>query len=204
MALPSFNTELNTIAAPLEGRRVLASHVSVPMGEDLAVINKTSQNLHAELMLRLLGRLLIPVHENGGSIADGVRIVRQFLLKAGVSPDDFFFYDGSGMSVNDLIAPRAYTKLLAYAAAQPWGAAWKATLPIGGVDGSLAGRFKAMPGKVSAKTGTLNEVTALSGYVTAASGRTVAFSILVNGHLPGSDAETHAMDKIVEAIAAVE
>ena len=36
-----------------------------------------------------------------------------------------------------------------------------------------------------AKTGTLNEANALSGYLTAASGKTLAFSILVNGHRPG-------------------
>ncbi len=204
MTLPQFNPQLNTIAAPLEGRRVLASHVSVPMIQDLTLTNKISQNLHAELMLRLLGRVLIPVHENGGSIADGVRIVRQFLLKAGVAPDDFFFYDGSGMSSNDLITPRAHTRLLTYAATQPWGAAWKATLPVGGVDGTLSSRFKDMPNRVFAKTGTLSEVTALSGYLTAASGKTVAFSILVNGHLPGSDAEVLAMDRICETIADTE
>jgi len=53
-----------------------------------------------------------------------------------------------------------------------------------------------------AKTGTLNEVNALSGYLTAASGKTLAFSILVNGRRPGSDAESQAVDRIAEAIAA--
>jgi serine-type D-Ala-D-Ala carboxypeptidase/endopeptidase (penicillin-binding protein 4) len=209
---------LETVAAPLEGRRVLASHVSVPVAEDLTMTNKVSQNLHAELMLRLLGRLFAVgaedqtaspsgnAKESEGSIIDGVHVVRQFLMNAGVAPEDFFFYDGSGMSANDLIAPRAYTTLLTYAARQPWGEAWKETFPVAGVDGSLAGRFKASPlvGKLFAKTGTLNEVNALSGYLTAASGRTLAFSILVNGHLPGSDAEIHAIDKICEAIAAAE
>jgi D-alanyl-D-alanine carboxypeptidase/D-alanyl-D-alanine-endopeptidase (penicillin-binding protein 4) len=208
---------IDTVAAPLDGRRVVASHVSVPVVEDLTLTNKVSQNLHAELMLRMLGRL-IPVgtteqpgtsggtRESEGSIADGVRVVRQFLLSAGVAPEDFFFYDGSGMSANDLIAPRAYTTLLTYAARQPWGEAWKETFPIAGVDGTLAGRFKASPltGKLFAKTGTLNEVNALSGYLTAASGKTLAFSILVNGHLPGSEAEVRAIDRICEAIAAAE
>ena len=55
-----------------------------------------------------------------------------------------------------------------------------------------------------AKTGTLNETNALSGYLTAASGKTLAFSILVNGHRPGSDAELQAIDRIAEAIAAAE
>jgi D-alanyl-D-alanine carboxypeptidase/D-alanyl-D-alanine-endopeptidase (penicillin-binding protein 4) len=198
---------LATVAAPLNGRQVLASHVSVPVVEDLMVTNKVSQNLHAELTLRLLGRLLGPgADEDAGSIASGARVVRQFLRTAGVAPGDFYFLDGSGMSANDLIAPRAYTTLLVYAARQPWGEEWKATLPIAGVDGTLGGRFRASPlkGKLFAKTGTLSEANALSGYLTAKSGRTLAFSILVNGHLPGSETELKAMDSICEAIAAVE
>ncbi len=123
-----------------------------------------------------------------------------------MAPEDFYFYDGSGMSANDLIAPRAYTTLLVYAARQSVGEAWKSTFPDCGGDGSLGGRFKStwLEGKLFAKTGTLNEVNALSGYLTAASGKTLAFSILVNGHLPGSEAEIHAMDRICEAIAATE
>ena len=119
---------------------------------------------------------------------------------------DFFLYDGSGMSPDDRIAPRAFTQLLAYASRQPWGAAWRDTLPVAGVDGTLAGRFKNSPlkGRLWAKTGTLNEVNALSGYLTAASGKTLAFSILVNGHRPGSEAEAQAIDRIAEAIAAAE
>lgn len=202
--LPAAN--LDTVSAPLNGRRVLASHLSVPMAEDLTMTNKVSQNLHAELTLRLLGRLFGGAGEDAGSIASGERVVRQFLRSAGVAPGDFYFLDGSGMSANDLIAPRAYTALLTYAARQPWGDAWKATLPVAGVDGTLGGRFRTSPlkGKLFAKTGTLSEANALSGYLTAKSGRTLAFSILVNGHLPGSEAELKAMDRICEAIAAVE
>ena len=55
-----------------------------------------------------------------------------------------------------------------------------------------------------AKTGTLNETNALSGYLQATSGKMLAFSILVNGHRPGSGAEIPAMEKICEAIAASE
>jgi D-alanyl-D-alanine carboxypeptidase/D-alanyl-D-alanine-endopeptidase (penicillin-binding protein 4) len=98
--------------------------------------------------------------------------------------------------------------LLVYAAKQPWGAAWRDTFPVAGVDGTLAlaGRFKNSPvkGRLWAKTGTLNETNALSGYLMAASGKTLVFSILVNGHRPGSDAELHAIDRIAEAIAAAE
>lgn len=194
--------EIATVAAPLQGRRVLASHVSVPMIEDITVTNKVSQNLHAELLLRLLGRL----EGYDGSLEQGTRVVRQFLLQAGVKDEDFFFYDGSGMSPDDRITPRAFTQLLSYASRQAWGASWRSTLPIAGEDGTLAGWFKNSPlkGRLWAKTGTLDETNALSGYVTASSGKVLAFSILVNGHRPGSEAEPHAIEKICEAIAAAE
>jgi len=196
------NQALRTISAPLRNRPVLASHTSVPVAEDLTVINKVSQNLHAELMLRLLGNTLA----NDGSFAQGSRVVHQFLIRAGVAPDEFLLYDGSGMSMNDLVAPRAYTTLLTYAAQQPWGEAWKSTFPVAGVDGTLANRFKGTPlaGKLFAKSGTMSEVNSLSGYLTTATGKTLAFSIMVNSHLPGSEAEIHAIDRICQAIASAE
>jgi D-alanyl-D-alanine carboxypeptidase/D-alanyl-D-alanine-endopeptidase (penicillin-binding protein 4) len=191
---------ISTVAAPLEGHKVLATHVSVPVAQDIAVINKTSNNLHAELLLRLLGK----VHGTDGSFAQGTRVVRQFLIGAGVDDADFFFYDGSGMSNDDRMAPRAFTQLLTYASRQPWGAAWRESFPVAGVDGTLINRFKSSPLKAHmwAKTGTHVEANSLSGYLTTTSGKTLAFSILVNGHRPGSEAELQAIDRIAEAIAA--
>lgn len=195
-------TDLSTIAVPPEGRQVLATRVSVPMQQDIVMTNKLSENLHAELMLRMLGRLF----GTDGSVAQGARVVRQFLISAGVDDGDFYLYDGSGMSNDDRIAPRALTTLLAYAAKQPWGAGWRESLPVGGVDGTIHSRFQKSPvrGRVQAKTGTLNGTNALSGYLQADSGKTVVFSIMVNGHRPGSNDELHAVDRIVEAIAASE
>jgi D-alanyl-D-alanine carboxypeptidase/D-alanyl-D-alanine-endopeptidase (penicillin-binding protein 4) len=193
---------LSTIAAPLNGRRQLAAHISVPLAEDVTWTNKNSLNLHAELYLRLLGKL----EGADGSFAEGSRVVRQFLSDVGISDSDFFLYDGSGLSPDDRIAPRAFTQLLAWASHQPWGTTWRDTLPIAGVDGTLANRFRTSPlqGRMWAKTGTLDEVNALAGYLTAASGKTLAFSIMVNGRRPGSPAESLAVDRIAEAIAAAD
>jgi serine-type D-Ala-D-Ala carboxypeptidase/endopeptidase (penicillin-binding protein 4) len=193
---------LLTVVGPITGNRVLATHISVPMVQEIMVINKVSQNLHAELLLRLLGKQF----GNDGSLEQGTRVVRQFLVDAGVSDGDFFFYDGSGMSPDDRIAPRAFTRLLSYASRQGWGSGWRATFPIAGVDGTLEGKFRKSPlkGKLWAKTGTLNETIALSGYLTANSGKMLAFSVMINGHRPGNTAEAQAVEKICEAIAASE
>jgi serine-type D-Ala-D-Ala carboxypeptidase/endopeptidase (penicillin-binding protein 4) len=179
----------------------LARHISPPLIEDVVVTNKVSQNLHAEMFLHNLGAAVL----GDGSTVGGARVVREFLTtRAGIDPDDFVFFDGSGLSGHDLVAPRATARLLQYATTQPWFADWKRTLPIGGEDGSLTERFPKSPLKdhVFAKTGTLGEARALSGYLDCASGRTVIFSIMVGNHMPRSNADREVMDKIVAAIAA--
>ena len=190
---------LENLQAANVGQTLLAVHVSPPLGQDLVVTNKVSQNLHAEITLRTLGKL----ESSDGSLVEGTRVVRQFLIGAGVEAGDFVLYDGCGLSAQDLATPRAFTTVLTYAARQSWGEAFRTSFPVGGVDGSLSERFKQplLNGKVFAKTGTLGEANALSGYLVAASGQTVAFSILCTDHRPSLQAQRTAMDKIVAAIA---
>jgi len=177
---------------------VLASHQSAPLSQDLRVINKVSQNLHAEIMLRLLGR------ERGtaGTVESGLEVVRGVLAQAGIQPDEYVFFDGSGLSRQNLVTPHALVKLLAYAARQPWFAQFEDTLPVAGIDGSLGPRFRQSlaSGRVRAKTGTLGHVNALSGYITTLSGEPLAFAILGNNHKLGSRRAIETIDQIVAQI----
>ena len=143
--------------------------------------NKTSQNLHAELDLRLIGK----VSGAGGSMEGGSATLKQFLIQAGLKPDEFYLMDGSGLSRRDLITPAAMVRLLTYAAGEPWGAALEESLPVAGVDGALAERFMNTPavGLIHAKTGTLSHVNALSGYAQTRAGKKFAFSIFCNNHI---------------------
>jgi serine-type D-Ala-D-Ala carboxypeptidase/endopeptidase (penicillin-binding protein 4) len=179
----------------------LARHTSPTVIEDMTVTNKVSQNLHAEMFLHDAGAAVL----GDGSTVNGARTVRAFLTaRVGVDPDDFIFFDGSGLSGHDLVTPRATARLLQYASTQPWFADWKKTLPVGGEDGSLVERFGKAPLKdhVFAKTGTLGEARALSGYLEGASGKTVIFSVMVGNHMPQTSKDRETMDKIVAAIAA--
>ena len=174
---------------------ILASHQSQPIAEDLRVINKVSQNLHAELMLRLLGK------EKGtsGSIASGLEVLRGFLVNTGIKPDQFVFYDGSGLSREDLVTPQATVALLRYCRQQSWGQAYADTLPIAAVDGSLAERFRntAAAGAVRAKTGSLTHVYSLSGYAMTQSGDHIAFSVMTNNNDMPIKKALDAIDRIV-------
>jgi len=176
----------------------LASYESKPLIEDVRVINKVSQNLHAEILLRLLGR----ERGNAGTIEGGEEVMRGFLMQAGIANDQYAFYDGSGLSRQNLVTPHAIVELLRYAAAQPWGAAYKSSLPVAGMDGTLSERMKSarLEKRVLAKTGSHSSVKALSGYATTDSGEPVVFSIVSNNlNLPAKRV-TDTIDQIVEAI----
>jgi D-alanyl-D-alanine carboxypeptidase/D-alanyl-D-alanine-endopeptidase (penicillin-binding protein 4) len=192
------NAPAESNAAQASPAQVLAEHISLPLLEDIRVINKTSENLHAELALRLVGKL----SGAGGSFEGGSAAVKQFLLKAGVKEDEFIFLDGSGLSRRDLVTPAATVQLLLFAARQPWGATLEESLPLSGVDGSLADRFVNTPagGLVHAKTGSLSHVNALSGYGETKSGRRFVFSIFCNNHDMPAGKVLSAIDAVVQLL----
>jgi D-alanyl-D-alanine carboxypeptidase/D-alanyl-D-alanine-endopeptidase (penicillin-binding protein 4) len=191
---PQERPELNQASS----NKVLAEHISTFLLDDVRVINKTSENLHAELALRLAGKL----RGYGGSFEGGIAAVKQFLLQAGLKEDEFTFLDGSGLSRRDLVTPAATVQLLIYAARQPWGAAFEESLPVSGVDGSLSDRFQKTPavGLIHAKTGSLSHVNALSGYGQTQTGKRFMFSIFCNNHnLPANKALT-AIDAVLQLL----
>jgi D-alanyl-D-alanine carboxypeptidase/D-alanyl-D-alanine-endopeptidase (penicillin-binding protein 4) len=178
---------------------MLATVPALPVAEDVTIINKLSQNLHAELLLRHLGRLA-----GTGSIAEGRAVMQAVMAQAGMPKNGVDLSDGSGMSSYNRITPRAAVTLLGWVARQPWGTAWRESLPVGGRDGTLRRRFAgtALDGRIFAKTGSLNATNALSGYLLAKSGRTLIFSILSNDCPDGeTDKAIAAMDKALLAVA---
>src|SRR5882724_5735635 len=207
--LASLSTFTVTASAPARGgdepmrslqnqALVLASYQSKPLVDDVRVINKVSQNLHAEILLRLLGR------EKGtaGTVEGGIEVLRGFLTQAGISNDQYVFYDGSGLSRQNLVTPHAIVQLLRYASLQPWGTAYKSTFPVSGVDGSLSDRLSAprLQSRVSGKTGSLGGVKTLSGYATTDSGEAVVFSMLSNNSNLPPKRITDTIDQLVQAI----
>ena len=186
---------VETSSVPLPaGVRVLAAHESPPLLEILKAVNKTSQNLHAEMMLRLLGAR----RRGAGSADAGREAAAEFLRRVGVEPSAWAMQDGSGLSRSDVLTPHEMVSLLAAMDRHPRAAAFRETLPIAGRDGTLKNRMKggAADGRVVAKTGTLRQVNALAGYVTARGGSRLAFVAIANHHTAGGSAATTALDEI--------
>ncbi|HKV23418.1 MAG TPA: D-alanyl-D-alanine carboxypeptidase/D-alanyl-D-alanine-endopeptidase [Candidatus Acidoferrum sp.] len=159
-------------------RTVLAEHVSVSLADAVKLINKISQNLHAEMLLRTVAR------QNGlwSNPDDLFKAPQEFYAAAGIAADEVIQTDGSGLSRHDLVTPRAVVGLLNYAQAQPWFAPYFASLPIAGEDGTLQDRMKGTvaAGRIHGKTGSVEHVRTLSGYADLPDGRRLIFSFLSN------------------------
>ncbi len=162
-----------------------------PLVDDVAFIMKQSQNLHAELLLRRVGLV-----EGDGSREAGLKIVEAMMAETGSPRWSWDLSDGSGMSIYNRVTPRTVASLLRWTSQQPWADAFRATLPVGGVDGTLRRRFAdtSLEGRIFAKTGTLNGVNALSGFMLTRSGRTLIFSAFANDRPSEAGSAIAAMD----------
>jgi len=185
-------------ASRVPSAAALATRQSLPFAESLKVILKASQNLHAEMLLRTLGR----ERRGVGSMEAGLEEVNGFLKEIGVRDGDASLTDGSGLSRQTLVTPAAMVALLRRMDQSEYGSLWKGLLPVAGRDGSLGERLKgrATAGRVWAKTGSLTGEAALAGYALNQRDEMVAFVVFANHFNPSSANTTEVIDRIVEAI----
>ncbi len=167
-----------TLAEKLGTNPVILLRHRSPLAEDLAVINKRSQNLHAEVLLKTLGAQV----EKEGSVAAGGRAIAAFLRKAGIASGGLIVADGSGLSAENRVSAATLAGVLGWIQKQPFSVKYIESLAIAGKDGTLKDRFKGRrsAGKICGKTGSIAGVSALSGYATNGERRWV-FAIIVNG-----------------------
>ena len=174
----------------------LAELLSEPLDEILQFMDRESDNLTAELVLKQLGAVV----RGAGTTGAGADVVADELREAGVSLLGARFADGSGLSRLDRLSATTLVQLLRAAWNDPelrtpmWGA-----LAVAGVNGTLEDRLERLParGHVRAKTGTTNVASALSGYVDDR----YAFSIVQNGRPVPYWWARRAQDRFVQALA---
>lgn len=184
------------------GARGVASHQSITLSEILPLLNKPSDNLIAEMLLKEIGF----VCKNSGDVYKGSEVVEQWLRDIGIVTTGVRMNDGSGLSRMDLVTARVLSDLLVKIETMPWKDAFVRSLAISGVDGTLKNRFKgtAAEKNLHGKTGTLAHITALAGYLTTVRGERLAFSMLVNhypGRMSGPDGAKRVEDAIVLLLA---
>jgi D-alanyl-D-alanine carboxypeptidase/D-alanyl-D-alanine-endopeptidase (penicillin-binding protein 4) len=213
--------------------KCLGSIFSRPIGEIIKDTLKRSQNLYAQLLLLQVGaraeteNILSdsgkgepPVgSQNSGSqkapaptqddLPDrtteqcGLDAMKSFLQSI-TPPGSQLIEEGSGLAYRNEVSPESIVNLLQYMSHHRYANSFRDSLPVAGLDGTLAARMKgtAASGNLRAKTGTLAHVVTLSGYVTSVAGEPLVFSILLNGTDSGSRISgREAVDKVAILLA---
>ncbi len=166
-----------------KGAVQVAEYLSKPLSAILVDLNKWSDNLIAECLLRTLGAQ----KKLNGSISAGLNAADVFFKKAGLDEEGINMADGSGLSRLDMVSCENFVRLLTYMYSHKYGKYWIDSLPVAGVDGTLRNRMKGTTaqGNLKAKTGFIGYVSSLSGYITTASGQPLAVSIIFNNKTGG-------------------
>ncbi|UNU27277.1 D-alanyl-D-alanine carboxypeptidase/D-alanyl-D-alanine-endopeptidase [Microcoleus vaginatus HSN003] len=178
----------------------LATVESPPLAELVRETNRESNNLYAEVLLRLLGKLTdkmpVPQEDTGES---GLKELKTVLTQLGVNPNTYILADGSGLSRHNLISPEALVQTLRLMANSPAASIYRQSLSIAGESGTLKNRFNITPNRVilQGKTGTMSGVSALSGYIEVPNYEPLVFSIIVNQSDLSAAKMRSATDEIV-------
>jgi serine-type D-Ala-D-Ala carboxypeptidase/endopeptidase (penicillin-binding protein 4) len=130
-------------------------------------------------------------------VEDGRQIIAQFLSARGVSMPELVLENGSGLSRVERISAKSLAALLIHAASTPVAQLYQESMPIVGIDGTMARRLMDHPiaGNAWVKTGSLNQVSSIAGYVTARSGKRYAIALIANG--PGSNGMRAVQDQLL-------
>lgn len=182
------------------------SRTSIALADVLRDMNKTSNNLAARSLLLSLADNTTQVKRAQLSrevarLRDARARLHAWLLTQGLVDGDIRVDLGSGQSHAERGKPRALVQLLANAWRGGTGKVFLESLPIAGVDGTLAHRMLKGParGQAFLKTGSLSDTRALAGYVRAKSGKLYAVAVIVNH--PKAAQATPSLDAFIEWIA---
>jgi D-alanyl-D-alanine carboxypeptidase/D-alanyl-D-alanine-endopeptidase (penicillin-binding protein 4) len=167
----------------------VAVYTSPPFSEFIKVTLKVSHNLYASTL-----PLLVATKNGKRTLAEGMRLQRQFLADLGVPVETISFGGGAGGAISDNVTPRATVALLQSMRKRDDWPAYRTALPVLAVDGTLVDvvpTSSPAKGQVMAKTGTLVyedgmngrpllRSKALGGVMTTKGGRELTFAIFVN------------------------
>ncbi|MFC1492969.1 D-alanyl-D-alanine carboxypeptidase/D-alanyl-D-alanine-endopeptidase [candidate division KSB1 bacterium] len=167
---------------------------SPELHEIINVLNKVSHNFFADQLLKTLGKEF----RDSGSFSSGATVLKGFLSSAGIDPNNYFQYDGSGLSRYTLVMPVQILTLLKYMKNHRYSEYYFSSLPVAGVDGTIENRMKNSPAenKVHAKTGTIRWARGLSGYVIGKDGEEFVVAMLINHYINPTSLSSYLQDKL--------
>ncbi|MDX8339944.1 D-alanyl-D-alanine carboxypeptidase/D-alanyl-D-alanine-endopeptidase [Draconibacterium sp. IB214405] len=147
---------------------------SPTLAEIAEVLNHESVNLFAEHFLKQ-----IAVEKNGlGNRNDAIDLVKEYWEEQGLSMENIFMEDGSGLSHFNAVSPAFFTRYLTRMASND---AFVESLPVAGEGTFKRFNTENLPGTtLQAKSGSMTRVRCYSGYLSTDKGNKLVFSFMFN------------------------
>jgi D-alanyl-D-alanine carboxypeptidase/D-alanyl-D-alanine-endopeptidase (penicillin-binding protein 4) len=179
-----------------EEQEPLVTGVSPPLGDVIKSINKYSNNLMTRQLLLTLG---VERYGAPATVDNGIRAVREYLAGVGIDHSPLVMVNGAGLSREVRLTSTLLGAVLRRGYNISTMAEFIASLPLGGVDGTMRNRLRngASRGNMHIKTGSLDGVSAIAGYVHARSGKQYVVVGLLNHELADRGPGTELMDALL-------
>jgi D-alanyl-D-alanine carboxypeptidase/D-alanyl-D-alanine-endopeptidase (penicillin-binding protein 4) len=162
-------------------RTNLATIASPALEKIVYRLNKKSNNLYAEQLLKILAKR----QKGVGSLKEGIKTVEEWMDAKGISTQGLFIQDGSGLARSNGCTAYIFATLLRAMQNSNAFMSFLRSLPVAG-DAEDEGSMKSLcagtiaAGKVHLKSGLMSRVRSHSGYVYTVGGNLVCFSMIAN------------------------
>lgn len=163
--------------------------------------NMRSINLYAETMLKMCGK---QVYKKGSTEA-GIKAVRSYWEKQGMSVDGLYMYDGSGLAPGNSITAAHMAFILKKINTLPYNLAFENSLPVAGASGTLSKLCKGTCAELNliAKSGNINRVTTYAGYVRNKASSKLSFVLIAENYEGDNTEMIRKFEKIMIRIAEI-
>ncbi|TXH66845.1 MAG: D-alanyl-D-alanine carboxypeptidase/D-alanyl-D-alanine-endopeptidase [Thiothrix sp.] len=168
------------IGALKAGDRQYYVHTSMPLAEQIRLINKWSNNVMTRQVMLSVGAKMF---DAPATLEKGRLAILKVLSDQGISTQGLVIDNGSGLSRDERVSARQFGELLQAIWRDPYMPELLNSLPLLGEDGTLARRFRHsdLAGRTRLKTGTLRDVSAIAGYMLTRSGKRMIIVMQQNG-----------------------
>lgn len=168
-----------------------------PLKDIVAVTNKRSFNLYAEMLLRHLAL----AKGRPGTADNGLGVLREYMAGNGMDVSELKLADASGLSRLNMVHADDFTVFLGRISKKKFFGAYLASLPYP-ADPASTGHIRKMGVNtgleklLKIKSGSLNGVRGYAGYLTTKKGKLLSFTSILNNYTaPGAE-----IDRLNEAV----
>lgn len=181
---------------------LVAETYSPPLKDIVFIVNKKSDNLYTEMLLRAIGLKA----KGEGSVDAGVDAVEKFLSQNEINTNGLLMYDGCGLSRSDAITTNLMLDLLTLIPKKNYFQSFYNSLAVVGDRNDISAYSNyaigtALEKNAHIKSGVIEGVRAYSGYLKDKTGRTIIFSMIANNFNGSGSAVSNIHKKIMIELA---